>query len=435
MILKQAERAGFLLVCVLCSLFIASGVSFAVDGGVGMVIALEGSAVARRNGADAALALKDRVFVSDAITASAGAKIQILLDDDSAITIAQNSTVRISDFLDSGSDSKFGAHVSEGRARIVTGRITENNPEGFNVTTKHAAIGIRGTILTITATEDRTQLDVENTDKVVLVNGASVPEFHRAVVLGGGVPELSPLPPEDRENDALLSSGGGSGMANNGGETGQTDAANNGEEPGQADALLALGGGLAEQTAPDMKIPAVPDPVVPDPVLPRYAHASGTINYNYGYDDGDRFELTALYGVTFGFDLNLETGAISGAEIDAAGSFTATGGTYYYDMNFHDGKGTADAGGFRAEDFAGTLTATWPDPDATTRIFVDDGSYIAGGADLLILSAGGGGGFAVEEAAIKVKNVDTSDDSLRFPIDLAIVPGGLAAGSSGGTID
>jgi hypothetical protein len=301
-------------------------------------------------------------------------------------------------------------------------------------------------------------VDVENTDKVVFVNGASVPEFNRAVVLGGGEPELSPLPPEDRENDALFSSGGGSDAANgggeteqtdaanNGGETEQADAANNGEETEQADALLASGGGLAEQAAQDMKIPVVPDPVVPDPavpdpvlpapVLPRYAYASGTINYDYAYNDSQFVQRAVLYGVKFGFDLNLETGAISGAEIGAEGGFTATGGDYSYNMHFYDGKGTAGAGGFRVEDFDGTLTATWPDSiaGAPTLTFVDDGSYIIGGADLLRLSAGGGGGFAVEEAAIKVKNVDTSDDSLRFPIDLAIVPGGLA-GPSGGTID
>ncbi|MDR1579808.1 MAG: FecR family protein, partial [Synergistaceae bacterium] len=148
MTVKQAGYAVFLLVCAICSFFAVIGVSFA-DDGIGMVITLEGRAVARRNGSDAALALKDRVFKGDTVTAFAGAKIQILLDDDSAITISQNSTVQISDFLDSGSVSKFSAHLAEGRARIVTGRITENNPEGFKVTTKHAAIGIRGTILTV----------------------------------------------------------------------------------------------------------------------------------------------------------------------------------------------------------------------------------------------------------------------------------------------
>jgi hypothetical protein len=368
MIVKRVRCAGFLLACALCLFFTACGVSFAADGGIGMVSALEGRAVARRNGADVALALKDRVFESDAITASAGAKIQILLDDDSAITIAQDSTIQISDFLDSGSDSKFSAHLAEGHARIVTGRITENNPDGFNVTTKHAAIGIRGTILTITATEDGTLVNVENTDKTVLVNGMAVPEFHRAIIREGNEPALAPLSPEERENGVLSPVGRESGAP--------------APEERENDALFPESGGLAEQAAPDMKNPT--------PVIPAYAHASGELNTNVVVNSGNSNSAAGPLSGNFGFDLDLQTGAISGANVVMQGGINGGGSNYQLGMNLRDGEGIAGPGGFRVEDFDGTLTVTVD--RLTSHTFVNDGSYIAGSSNLL-----SGGDFIVSD--------------------------------------
>ncbi|MDR0652942.1 MAG: FecR family protein [Synergistaceae bacterium] len=348
MIVKRAKYSVFLMSCVLCLFFAVCGVSFAAGDGIGMVSAVEGRAVARRNGADVALALKDRVFENDAITASAGAKVQILLDDDSAITIAQDSTIQISDFLDSGSDSKFSAHLAEGRARIVTGRITENNSEGFKVTTKHAAIGIRGTILTVTATDDETQVEVENTDKVVYVNDVAVPEFQRAIIREGEAPELTPTArgltsPESASLDPVSPE-----------ETSPEEAENV--------ALPSLEGGLAEQTAPNMKTPGS--------VIPAYARASGTLSNGTGEISGN-----------FGFKLDLQTGDISEGNIVMSGRDISN--YYDMDMSFYNGKGKAGSGGFRVEDFAGTITVTANGHSIDTGIYTDGGSYIAGTDNLL----------------------------------------------------
>ena len=340
MIVKRAKYSVFLMSCVLCLFFAVCGVSFAAGDGIGMVSAVEGRAVARRNGADVALALKDRVFENDAITASAGAKVQILLDDDSAITIAQDSTIQISDFLDSGSDSKFSAHLAEGRARIVTGRITENNSEGFKVTTKHAAIGIRGTILTVTATYDETQVEVENTDKVVYVNDVAVPEFQKAIIREGEAPELTPT---------------ARGLTSP--ESASLDPAS--PEEAENVALPSWEGGLAEQTAPDMKTPGS--------VIPAYARASGTLGNRYAHG-------------SFGFNIDLRSGVISEGTIAMSDN---DGAFYSFNLNFYDGRGTASAGGFRVEDFAGTLTLRDP-VSLNEGIFTDNGSYIAGTDNLLI---------------------------------------------------
>jgi hypothetical protein len=234
----------------------------------------------------------------------------------------------------------------------------------------------------------------------VFVNGASVPEFNRAVVLGGGEPELSPLPPEDRENDAMLSSGGGSDAANGGGETEQTDAANNGGETEQADALLASGGGLAEQAAPDMKT----SQIIPDPVVPRYAYAHGALAYpSFFRNVGGPTDTETTFTGAFGFNLDLQTGVISDAEINANLSYSypndsytwgswAGQAAYFFDADFYNGTGMADANGFWAKDFSGNLI-THTMFEIHDPVYADNGSFIEGGANLWEL--GDGSNFGV----------------------------------------
>jgi hypothetical protein len=277
----------------------------------------------------------------------------------------------------------------------VTGRITENNPEGFKVTTKHAAIGIRGTILTVVAEEDKTLVYVENTDKAVFVNGAAVPEFNMATVRGGGEPEVNPLSREDRENEELFQAGG-------------PDAQGGGEEPRQNEAWLPAGSGLPEQTAADIRNPV--EPIVL--AVPRLARASGTLSFRDAQNNlaGD-----------FGFDLNLDTRNISGAHFTMYGTYNSptsiaamhlndvnrvaeTGG-FKIAMNLNDGNGVAETSGFKVENFAGFLTMTPPESGAVASTFVDNGSYIKGDKDLLE-----GGNFSVTAARIDVRNIVDYDD-------------------------
>ncbi|MDR1943190.1 MAG: FecR domain-containing protein, partial [Synergistaceae bacterium] len=48
---------------------------------------------------------------------------------------------------------RFNVGVMHGAARIITGVIVKQNPNGFKVTTPKSTIGIRGTIITISVSE------------------------------------------------------------------------------------------------------------------------------------------------------------------------------------------------------------------------------------------------------------------------------------------
>ncbi|MBN2302630.1 MAG: FecR domain-containing protein [Lentisphaerae bacterium] len=115
---------------------------------VGRVIALDGSALARNEiGVDRALAIKSSVFMNDRISTDDESKIQIMFNDDSIISQGANSQMTIDEYVYAQKDrdrssGSFG--FSRGVFRVITGKITELNPERFKVKTRLATIGIRG---------------------------------------------------------------------------------------------------------------------------------------------------------------------------------------------------------------------------------------------------------------------------------------------------
>ncbi|MDR1650966.1 MAG: FecR family protein, partial [Synergistaceae bacterium] len=174
--------------------------------GIGMVLAVEGAAEAVRGGSRLALKVRDRLREKDTVVTGAGAKLQILLDDDTSITMGAESSLEMREFSNAPENARFSAHIPRGRMRIITGETTERNPDGFRLTTRHATVGIRGTVLTLETNDDFTSVNVNNSDKTVIVNGTPVPEFYRAVIMpGGNVPQITPLPSGEREGDGELS--------------------------------------------------------------------------------------------------------------------------------------------------------------------------------------------------------------------------------------
>jgi hypothetical protein len=352
------KRAKFPLAAV--ALFLFATAAFAEEG-VGLVIALEGRAAAKRDGAETALALKDRVFERDSVVTADDSKLQILLDDDSAITLGPNTSIEISEFAEGGSESKFSARLAEGRSRIVTGRIAEKNPEGFRMTTKHAAIGIRGTIITVTATEEFTRVDVNNTDNTVLVNGHEVAQFNKIVVRDGAEPEIGPLAPEEREQDAGFAAG--APQDDGAGATGFAADAGN-------------GAGSSEY-APENIMTF--ENTRTEPVIPTTAVASGSFAF-----PGDAYHYVTSLSGAFGFDIGLADGTISGAWLNWAAT-VVSGITYGYSAALSGGGGTASASGFFITGFSGPVMVS---ASGESVPYTDNNSYIDGTDNLLELDVG-----------------------------------------------
>lgn len=115
---------------------------------IGMIVAIQGRAVAvDSGGASRTLAMKSDIALNDTIKTEADSRVQIMMLDDSLVSIGASSEMTIDEYVYNpadASDNAFGASLGKGVFRTVTGKITDMNPERFNVKTRRATIGIRG---------------------------------------------------------------------------------------------------------------------------------------------------------------------------------------------------------------------------------------------------------------------------------------------------
>lgn len=137
---------------ILAAIFLTSGFVLCVCSeeylAVGQVIAITGRAVAvNQNNIERVLELKSPISVKDRIKTGKGCRLQVLMNDDTVISIGENSEVLIDEYLyDPKDEAKSSAFIRmiQGVFRMVTGRITKVNPDKFKVQTRLATIGIRG---------------------------------------------------------------------------------------------------------------------------------------------------------------------------------------------------------------------------------------------------------------------------------------------------
>ncbi len=115
---------------------------------IGMVVGAQGEVLATAPGATARhLKLKDAVFALDTITTGPGARLQVLFTDDSLFSQGENSAVVLDEYSfdpNHRENNSLCLRIIRGITRVVTGRITDINPERFKVKTSRATIGIRG---------------------------------------------------------------------------------------------------------------------------------------------------------------------------------------------------------------------------------------------------------------------------------------------------
>jgi len=126
---------------------------FAQD--IGVVTGLNGSATLSRDGSKIEVSLGMKLQEKDTVVTRGNAKVQIIFEDETIITIGKNSEFSIEEYLFDETDEpslKFG--LLRGAMRTITGKIGKMAPEKFAVKTKTATIGIRGTNFTIVEKEN-----------------------------------------------------------------------------------------------------------------------------------------------------------------------------------------------------------------------------------------------------------------------------------------
>jgi len=131
----------------LLMLLLLVGTGYAAEP-IGFIVGLQGDAVAvGQAGTERILELKSPIYANDTIRTSSGAKLQIIFNDDSLFSQGENTEVVIDRYVFNPSkkeENNFLLRILKGVARIVTGKITELNPDRFEVKTGRSTIGIRG---------------------------------------------------------------------------------------------------------------------------------------------------------------------------------------------------------------------------------------------------------------------------------------------------
>lgn len=89
------------------------------------------------------------VFLGDRVVTAPGAKLQVLLLDETVFTVGPGSDMTLDEFVydPSSAAGKVSAKVSKGVFRFVTGKVARRKPENMKVAMPVGTIGIRGTMV------------------------------------------------------------------------------------------------------------------------------------------------------------------------------------------------------------------------------------------------------------------------------------------------
>ena len=129
------------------TLFLVSQQALAANA-IGQMVWVKGSVQATEDNQPArTLQRRSPVYEHDTIVTGSGSG-QIIFTDNSTVALREGTTFHIDQYKftpTSPSDNKYVAGISKGGFRTITGLISKANPEGYQVKTPVATIGVRGT--------------------------------------------------------------------------------------------------------------------------------------------------------------------------------------------------------------------------------------------------------------------------------------------------
>ena len=111
----------------------------------GSVVGVVGQAFVDRSGQRSGLRLGDPVFVDDAFTVPAGAKLKLRMNDGSVLSLAENTTLRIDIYVLNSYGQRQSAVMSLGGGLIRAITAPGSQPSLFEVNTAVGTSGARST--------------------------------------------------------------------------------------------------------------------------------------------------------------------------------------------------------------------------------------------------------------------------------------------------
>lgn len=128
-------------------IFMCLFLSTQVWASIGKVSLLKGDATASRNNQTIQLTTNASIEERDTIFTGNNSQIQLTFEDKTVITLGSSSVLDIQEYLNDAQQPKAKFKFNQGTFKSITGEIGKKAPENFNLETKTATIGIRGTII------------------------------------------------------------------------------------------------------------------------------------------------------------------------------------------------------------------------------------------------------------------------------------------------
>ena len=140
-----------IIISVLLSLFLISITS--ANEFIGVIAAGVGDILNQKN---EKLSTGSKIYFGDTIIVKAQSNAQILLLDETALTVGEKSELTIDEFI-YDPKSKIGKIVSNikiGTVRVITGEISKKNPDNLEVNVPTGSVGARGTEFVVVTESD-----------------------------------------------------------------------------------------------------------------------------------------------------------------------------------------------------------------------------------------------------------------------------------------
>ncbi|GHV04322.1 hypothetical protein AGMMS50229_05460 [Campylobacterota bacterium] len=191
-------------------LFIISAVlSFAAAG---KFAAVGGEVTIHRGDSKLVAITGQEVAQSDRIITGSNGRAQIVFEDKSLVTIGKNSEFSIEEYAfdNKSREGKASFGMVQGAFRAVTGQIGKTNPQSFQLKTRTATIGIRGTQILAQISQDNELIACTEGGISVTANGGTVDvPTGSATTVSANTPPTPPQAYSQEQVQSLADSAGG----------------------------------------------------------------------------------------------------------------------------------------------------------------------------------------------------------------------------------
>lgn len=119
-------------------------ISIELFANIGKITLLKGSATITRENSIFNAKIGAKIHTNDKIDTYKKSKLQIVLNDDTTLTLGQNTEYLIESYDDT-KNPHFNMRLTSGLLTTISGKIGKIAPHKFKLKTKNSLIGIRGT--------------------------------------------------------------------------------------------------------------------------------------------------------------------------------------------------------------------------------------------------------------------------------------------------